>query len=55
MIDNKKHKNNKNLEIVKGDGKSLNISLVEDHIKIEKPNKTNQKEKKIVIPKSKKK
>lgn len=47
-----KKKKNKDIEIVTGDGKNLDISPVYDHIKIDKPEK--DKKKKIVIPKTKK-
>ena len=54
MEDKRKHKKNVNLEVISGDGKNLNISSVEDHIKMEKTNKKKKKENTIVIPKSKK-
>lgn len=43
----------KEIEIVSGNGKNLNISPVYDHIDIEKPNKKEEK-KKIIIPEEKK-
>ena len=43
----------KEIEVVNGDGKDLDISPVYDHIDIEKPNKEKEK-KKIVIPEEKK-
>ena len=43
----------KNIKIVPGDGKDLDISPVYDHIDIEKP-KENQEKKKIIIPDEKK-
>ena len=54
MEEKKKSRKNKDLEVVHGDGKDLNISPVENHIKIDRPNKPNNKDKKIIIPKSKK-
>ena len=42
-------KDPKNIEIIPGDGKGLNISPVYDHIDIEKP-KTDKEKKKIIIP-----
>ena len=44
---------NKNIEIVEGNGKDLNISHVYDHIDIEKPKE--KEKKKVIIPKNKKK
>ena len=44
----------KDIKIVSGDGKDLNISPVYDHIEIEKPKGKNEK-KNIIIPDSKKK
>ena len=46
-------KNNENIKIVSGDGSSLDISPVYEHIEPEKPN-TNDKPKNIVIPVEKK-
>ena len=46
-------KDNKEIEIVSGNGKNLNISPVYDHIDIEKPKEEKEK-KKIIIPKDKK-
>ena len=44
---------NKDIEIVSGDGKDLDISPVYDHIDIEKP-KEKKDDKKIIIPEIKK-
>ena len=44
----------KDIEIVSGDGKDLNISPVYDHIDIEKP-KDKKEKKNIIIPDNKKK
>lgn len=52
MSEEKKKK--KEIEIVTGDGKDLNISPVYDHIKIDKPANNTDKDKKIIVPKSKK-
>lgn len=41
----------KNLEVVSGDGSSLNISPVYDHLNATKPKSTKQKPTCIVIPK----
>lgn len=46
-------KDNKEIEIVSGNGKDLNISPVYDHIDIEKP-KEKKENKKIIIPNDKK-
>ena len=43
----------KEIEIISGDGKDLNISPVYDHIDIEKP-KEDKEKKKIIIPDNKK-
>ena len=43
----------KNIEIVSGNGDDLNISPVYDHIDIEKPKEENKK-KKVIIPEKKK-
>lgn len=42
----------KDIEIVTGNGKDLHISPVYDHVKIDKPEMSNNKNKKIVVPKS---
>ena len=52
--ENKDKNKNKEIEVITGDGKDLNISPVYDHIKIDKPDNNSKKNKKIVIPKSKK-
>lgn len=44
----------KNIEIVSGDGKDLDISPVSNHIPASKP-KINESNKKIIIPTEKKK
>ena len=43
----------KDIEIVSGDGKDLDISPVYDHIDIEKP-KDDKEKKKIIVPDEKK-
>lgn len=43
----------KNLEVVSGDGKSLNISPVYDHLNAAKPKSAKEKPTCIVIPKEK--
>ena len=43
----------KELEIVAGDGKDLDISPVYDHIKMDKSNNNTDKKQKIIIPKKK--
>ena len=45
----------KELEIVSGDGSSLNISNIHDHINVAKPKSAKQKPTDIVIPKEKNK
>lgn len=49
------NKKNKNIEIVSGDGKDLDISPVSSHIPISKPKINKDTDKKIVIPTEKKK
>lgn len=44
----------KKIEIINGDGKNLDISPVNYHIKDTKPNPAEKKPKNIVIPKDKK-
>lgn len=44
----------KEIEIVSGNGKDLNISPVYDHIDIERPKEEKEK-KKVIIPNGKKK
>ena len=41
----------KNLEVVSGDGSSLNISPVYNHLNVAKPKSTKEKPTCIVIPK----
>ena len=45
----------KQIKIVSGDGKELNISPVYEHLSIGKPKTKEEKKKEIVIPKEKKK
>lgn len=45
----------KQIEIVNGDGKELDISPVYEHLSIGKPKRKDEKKKEIVIPKEKKK
>ena len=52
--DKNQNDENKNIEIISGNGENLNISPVYDHIKIDKPNNTKDKNKQIVVPKSEK-
>ena len=52
MGDNKK---SKNIEVVSGNGKDLNISPVYNHIPISKPKIQDNNDKKIIIPTEKKK
>lgn len=47
-------KKKKEIEVIQGNGKELNISPVYDHIKMDKPENTINKEE-IVIPKKKSK
>lgn len=49
-----KNKDSKNIEVITGDGENLDISPVYNHIKINKPTNNTNKDKKIVIPKTKK-
>ncbi len=44
----------KNLEVVSGDGSSLDISPVYDHLNVAKPKSAKEKPTNIVIPKEKK-
>ena len=48
-------KKKKEIEVVQGDGKDLEISAVFDHIKIDKPDKQKERNQKIIIPEKKKK
>lgn len=50
-----KKEENQDIEIINGKGENLNISPVYDHIKINKPTKPKDKNKKIVVPKSERK
>lgn len=50
MSENKK---NKDIEVVSGDGKDLDISPVRTHIPASKPKIDKKDEKEIVIPKGK--
>ena len=56
MSENKNEKENpkqKDIEIITGDGKNLDISPVYDHVIIDKPI-TSEKKKGVIIPKEKK-
>ena len=50
----KKENKNVDIEVVSGDGKNLKISPVYNHVKIDKPEVKRDKNKKIIVPKSKK-
>ncbi len=45
--------NKKEIEVITGDGENLDISPVYSHIKIDKPDVNRNKNRKIIIPKSK--
>lgn len=45
----------KQIEVVNGDGKDLEISPVYKHLPIQKPKTSEEKKKDIIIPKEKKK
>ncbi len=45
-------KNEKDIEVITGDGENLNISPVYNHVKVDKPDINRKKDKKIIIPKS---
>lgn len=45
----------KKIEIVSGDGKQLDISPVYEHLNVVKPKTNEDKKKKIIVPKEKKK
>ena len=45
-------KNEKDIEVITGDGENLNISPVYNHVKVDKPDINRKKGKKIIIPKS---
>ena len=49
------NKRNKNIEIISGDGKDLDISPVSSHLPISKPKISKDNDKKIIIPTEKKK
>lgn len=51
----KEDKKNKQIEVVSGDGKDLDISPVRTHISASKPKIEEKKDKKIIIPKEEKK
>lgn len=56
MVEDNEKNNNVDLEVVSGNGKDLKISPVYDHIKIDKPSTSKEKDKKnkqIIVPKSK--
>lgn len=44
----------KEIKIVSGDGKDLDISPVYQHLEVEKPKEKNTNKKEIIIPKEKK-
>lgn len=46
---------NKEIEIVKGDGSELEFSPVYEHLNVAKPKPKDEKKKKIIIPEVKKK
>jgi len=46
---------NKNLEVISGDGSNLEISPVYEHLNAGTPKSSKQKPKNIVVPKEKKK
>lgn len=50
----KKEKQEKQIEIVTGDGSDLDISPVYEHLNVAKPKSIDKKEKNIVIPKESK-
>ncbi len=54
MMEENKPETQKEIEIINGDGKNLDISPVYDHIKINKPSQSKDKDKEIIVPKSKK-
>lgn len=54
MSDKNKESQKKEMEIVTGDGKNLDISPVYDHVIIDKPLNSSSK-KDVIIPKEKKK
>ena len=54
MDDNSKKDEKKDMEVIQGDGKNLDISPVYDHVIMDKP-LTSKTGKKIIIPKEKKK
>ena len=49
-----RNKNNKDIKVISGDGKDLNISPVYNHIPPSKPRIKDGSDKKIVIPNEKK-
>lgn len=53
MCDENKEPQKKEMEVVTGDGKDLDISPVYDHVIIDKPVQSSQK-KNVIIPKEKK-
>ena len=44
----------KEIKVVNGDGKDLDISPVYQHLEVEKPKEENTNKKEIIIPKEKK-
>ena len=45
----------KKITVVTGDGNDLDISEVREHLNVAKPKNQNNKDKKIIVPKEKKK
>ena len=45
-------KKNKDIEVITGNGKNLDISPVYNHVKIDKRDTQKNKNKKIIVPKS---
>ncbi len=53
-MDEDEEEKKKDIEVVHGDGKDLDISPVYDHIILDKPEPNTNKDEKIVIPEKKK-
>lgn len=53
MSDNSIEQEKKQMEIIEGNGKNLDISPVYDHLIVDKPT-TSERKKQIIIPKEKK-
>ena len=45
----------KKIEVIDGDGKKLDISPVYEHLNVVKPKTNEEKKKKVIVPKEKKK